>query len=246
LKITQECESRNVVTLDDVTCTDRPVLGVLGGLGPAAGAEFFARFTAAWPAGSDQQHLRVLLWSDPTVPDRSAALLGRGPDPGEQLRAGVAFLRELGADIIAVPCNTAFGFLEPDCQTPDIVAVTVGAAAARARVGWLLATAGTCGAGLYHRASARAGFRLHVPPEPVRVLVLQAIDQVKAGTLEQAGRSLASVLAGAPRDCVPILGCTELSLAMRFVPDPPPVVDSLQALADECVRLLAGERRDPA
>jgi len=227
-----------VVIPDDKTRTGHPVLGILGGLGPAAGAEFFARFTAAWPAHSDQGHPKVLLWSDPTVPDRSAALLGRGPDPGQHLRSGVAFLRELGADVVAVPCNTAFGFLEPDQRLPDIVAITVAAAAARAEAGWLLATTGTCATGLYHRAAERGGLRLEVPEAATQSQVSAAIGQVKGGMPEQAGRTLGRLLSRVPPGCVPILGCTELSLAMRHVPDPPPAADSVQALADECVRLL--------
>jgi aspartate racemase len=227
-----------VVILDDIVSTGHPVLGILGGLGPAAGAEFFARFTAAWPARNDQEHMKVLLWSDPTAPDRSSALLGCDADPSEQLRAGIALLRKLGAEIIAVPCNTAFGFLESDRRVPDIIAVTVAAAAARSHVGWLLATTGTCGTELYHRAAEQTGLRIAVPNHVVQALVTQTIDRVKAGAPEQAGPDLARVLAQVPCGYLPILGCTELSLAMRFVPNPPLVIDSLQSLVDECVRLL--------
>jgi aspartate racemase len=137
-----------------------------------------------------------------------------------------------------VPCNTAFGFLQADRQVPDIVAITVAAAAARAEAAWLLATTGTCVTGLYHRAASRAGLDLKVPEGATQALVSQSIGQVKGGMPEQAGRTLARVFAVVPPGCVPILGCTELSLAMRFVPDPLPAADSVQALADECVRLM--------
>src|SRR5512142_1461469 len=39
---------------------DRPTLGVLGGLGPAAGVEFLRLFTDGWPAERDQDHPRVI------------------------------------------------------------------------------------------------------------------------------------------------------------------------------------------
>ena len=48
-----------------------PFLGVLGGMGPMAGAAFMARLTALTEASSDQEHIPAILWSDPRVPDRT-------------------------------------------------------------------------------------------------------------------------------------------------------------------------------
>ncbi|MGW3832505.1 aspartate/glutamate racemase family protein, partial [Streptomyces microflavus] len=59
----------------------RPVLGILGGMGPLATADFYRRFVERTPADSDQTHLPVVMWADPAVPDRTAALLGEGPSP---------------------------------------------------------------------------------------------------------------------------------------------------------------------
>ena len=52
------------------------VLGVLGGMGPAATLDFLTRLQAATPARQDQDHIRVIADINPAVPDRNT----RGPD----------------------------------------------------------------------------------------------------------------------------------------------------------------------
>ena len=49
------------------------VLGVLGGMGPLASAQFMLRLTLLTRAAQDQDHIPAVLWSDPRVPDRTAA-----------------------------------------------------------------------------------------------------------------------------------------------------------------------------
>ena len=56
-------------------------IGILGGMGPLATVDFYRKVIDATPADVDQDHLPVVAWADPTVPDRSAALIGHGPDP---------------------------------------------------------------------------------------------------------------------------------------------------------------------
>src|SRR4029453_14388367 len=87
-----------------------PVLGVMGGMGPAATAEFLRRLIEATPAGRDQDHLHVLVDNDPSVPDRTAALLGQGPDPTPYLVTMAMRLSAAGAEFLVMPCNTASAF----------------------------------------------------------------------------------------------------------------------------------------
>jgi len=56
------------------------MIGVLGGMGPAATADFYQKIIRATPAKTDQEHLKVLIFSNPQVPDRTAAIRGEGPD----------------------------------------------------------------------------------------------------------------------------------------------------------------------
>src|ERR1700744_1729887 len=86
------------------------VLGVLGGMGPLASAHFMLRLTLLTPAKHDQEHIPAVLWSDPRVPDRTAARLGSGPDPLPWLLRGIHGLQSAGCGPIAIPCNTAHGW----------------------------------------------------------------------------------------------------------------------------------------
>ena len=52
------------------------ILGVLGGMGPQATNTFYQRIIDRTQAESDQEHLRVLIWSDAKIPDRTAGILG--------------------------------------------------------------------------------------------------------------------------------------------------------------------------
>ena len=57
------------------------ILGVLGGMGPAASAEFLKILAEKYPARKDQDHPVIYMISDPKIPDRGSAIAGEGEDP---------------------------------------------------------------------------------------------------------------------------------------------------------------------
>ena len=71
-------------------------LGILGGMGPAASAEFITRLIKQTPATHDQEHIPFVLWNEPRIPDRSPAMrTGSGaPPPG--LDEGIRGFHEAG------------------------------------------------------------------------------------------------------------------------------------------------------
>jgi aspartate racemase len=86
-------------------------LGVLGGLGPAAGAEFFRLLSEKASASKDQEHPVIFMISDPHIPDRTAAMLGNGEDPTERVKKRLLSIAGQGVDFLAVPCNTVHIFM---------------------------------------------------------------------------------------------------------------------------------------
>src|SRR5258708_20637780 len=96
--------------MERLAMTDR-VLGVLGGMGPLASAQFMLRLTLLTPASKDQEHIPAVLWSDPRVPDRGEAMRpsGRpgGADPLPWLLRAIQGLKHPGCGAIVVPSNTA-------------------------------------------------------------------------------------------------------------------------------------------
>jgi aspartate racemase len=222
------------------------VLGVLGGLGPAATVDFLDKLVRLTPARRDQEHIPVVLYCQPRTPDRSAAILNGGPSPLPWLVEGVARLAQAGARVLAIPCNSShhwFQDLQAAAPVPILHIADAALAALAAGDGppgpvAVLATRGTLASGFYQRRLAAAGHPWLEPGEPVQAAVDDAIRAVKAGELDPAARNLA----GAWRDLagqgagMAILACTELPVAAGLLPPPPfPLVDASLELARACV-----------
>lgn len=227
---------------------DDEVIGVLGGMGPAATADFYAKLVALTPADRDQDHARVVIWADPTVPDRTRALLGDGPDPSDWLRHGAQVLADAGATVLAVPCNTAHAFLPvieqhvglPVIDMVDAVARYLRHELAQARTVGLLATTGTLAVRLYQDRLAVDRLRVLVPdPLAQQQAVMPAIRAIKAGEVSDRTRGL---LVGAAADLVErgaealIAGCTEIPLGLPAEQVAVPVVDPTLVLAGALLR----------
>ncbi len=202
------------------------LVGILGGMGPSATVDFYAKLVRATPAQRDQDHLRVVMWADPTVPSRQEALLAGGPDPTPWLREGVRQLVEAGAEIVVVPCNTIHAYLGPvmadqPMEFLSIVETTVAAIERRgaSRVG-LLATDGALASGLFQSAFEAAGIEWVLPTSPQQETLTSVVEAVKAGragteTREQMDELLAGLVQSGVRTVV--AGCTEISTLLNLV-----------------------------
>ena len=219
------------------------VLGVLGGMGPLAGATFMQRLTLLTPAERDQDHIPAILWSDPRVPDRTAARLSGGEDPLPALLRGIAGLEAAGCGAIAIPCNTAHGWFEPMQAATRLPILHIVHAAGdellrlRAPAGTvgLMATTGTLAMRLYQDRLAARGYDCLTPSdEEMSRIVMPAIDLVKANKVSEAYAPLAEMarrlIERGARAVV--LGCTEIPLGISAGPALPfPVADTIDALA---------------
>ncbi len=229
----------------------RTILGVLGGLGPAASAEFLRLLTVMAPAGRDQEHPVTYVYSNPQIPDRSAAVLGIGPSPEPFLRDGLETLVSWGAGLLAVPCNTAHIFIDrfrDKLKVPlvHIVEATVERAMETDDSGaWLLATEGTVQSGLYQSVARDRGYELRFPPDEAVQAISRSIALVKAGDVKAAAVLLAPVIQELWSSAdLPVIGaCTELPLAyaVSILPSAG-MISSLEALAGKCVQELYGCR----
>ena len=232
--------------LNKPCASSKATVGVLGGMGPAAAVNFFNELVKRTTATRDQEHLKILILNDPTIPDRTAFLLGDGESPIPQLVAGVKSLEEQGADMIAIPCNTAHCFLDKlqkTVQVPilDIVQETIKSlkkvGSDNKKVG-LLSTAATAGLDLYGSALTKEGFSLLLPDETHQEKINEAIRLIKSSYDLDSGRKLQEETLQHLRNQgvgSVILGCTELGLVE--IESPVPLIDSLKALAESTVKL---------
>lgn len=233
----------------------RPVVGILGGMGPEATVLLMARIIAATPADDDIDHVPLFIDHNPQVPSRIKALVeGGGEDPGPVLAAMARRLADMGVAALAMPCNTAHAYLPAiqaatDLPVLDMIERTAvhlaGMDLPTRRVG-MLASPAIRNVGLYERALAAHGLTAVFPDAANQADLLTAIQQLKRDAKSQDARAIQQRVAAAlVADGVDVLliACTELSLIADAVPAGIPVVDALDVLADAVV---AFSRRDRA
>jgi aspartate racemase len=218
-------------------------LGVIGGMGPLATADFLKKLTLATDASCDQEHIPVVLYGDCTTPDRTANVLGKGPSPLPQLLAGIEFLNQAGVAAIAIPCNSAhcwYDDMKRASRVPVLHIVQASADQVRRndrharRVG-VLSTEGTHRMGIYRTVLEQAGLEPLAPTaEEFRDFISPAIADIKANRLADAESKFdvaADRLQQRGAEQI-ILGCTEIPLGMqtRAKRRDPVLVDSTLSL----------------
>jgi aspartate racemase len=232
-----------------------PRLGVLGGMGPLATADFLVKLIQATPAASDQDHMPVIVHNVPQVPDRSTAFLAGSDAPWPHLLDGLRTLERAGCAAIAIPCNTAHVWHQRLAEASALPVLHIGEAALAAltrrfpharRVG-ILATAATLKARIYHDQLAARGIEALEPDEAMQSIYVSAgIKAVKAGRLDDARALLsgaADALVGRGADAL-LLACTEIPVALAGAAYH--AIDPTDALARACVDWWLAARADTA
>ncbi|MFM0741125.1 amino acid racemase [Paraburkholderia xenovorans] len=237
-------------------------VGVVGGVGPAATVDFMSKLVRNTPATRDQDHLKVMVEQNPKIPDRTAALLGNGDDPTLALYAACKALEEGGADIIAIPCNTAHAFvdaIQPSLSIPIVNMLSCAADHLREsfpalREVGVLATSGTLASRVYETALQARGFVPVVPSPAAQARLMNAVyghDGAKAGftsgeCIDDLYAAVDDLIAQGVE--VIVLGCTELPLLLRGSTLARPggvvvrLVDPTEVLAKRCVAYALGAR----
>lgn len=226
-------------------------IGIVGGVGPAATVDFLGKVIRATNADRDQDHVKLIVEQNPQIPDRTENLIKGGPDPTIALYSTCKKLERAGAQVIAIPCNTAHAFIDRiqrHLETPIISILTetvvqiqnLNPTVKRVAV---LATSGTIASQLYQAALEEKGLVPVVPDTETQKLLMEVIygpEGVKAGySMGRCAVQLADVIkkvasSGAE---VAILGCTELPLVEFTDGDKPNIllIDPTDALAKACV-----------
>ncbi len=218
------------------------MVGVLGGMGPAATLDLVAKVLEASGARSDQEHLHILIDCNPKVPNRNEAVAGTGPSPAPALAAMARRLETAGADFLVMACNTAHAFEEAIRAAVGIpfvsileetVAVVEGLVPPGTRCG-VLAAGGCREARLYERALEAVGRTPVVLEEAGQARFMDLLYRIKAGEQDAPVRA---AMAGLARELVEagaglvIAGCTEVPLVLAAADLAVPLVDSSRALA---------------
>jgi aspartate racemase len=212
------------------------VVGILGGMGPAAGADFVRLFVQACAQQMrargepvrDQSFPEHWLAQVP-VPDRTDALASvdnGAHQPLEPMLQALGRLAALGSRAVAIACNTAHAWhANLQERFPQVELLHMARETAQQLAGQgatevaLMATEGTYRVRLYEQALAEAGLGCHVPLADERQTIMRGIfDGVKAGNMplaEQCFSQVALRLAERHGPVTIIMGCTEVPLGLQ-------------------------------
>jgi aspartate racemase len=226
------------------------VIGIIGGMGPEATLDCFEKIIKNTPAGKDQDHLRVIIDSNPKIPDRTAAILGTGPSPLPLLLEGCRTLQQAGADFIIMPCISAHFFQEelrqqitlPFVSIFDVVATSISHDHKKIKIVGLLGTTGTIRGGLFQKRLREEGIETVLCDSEVQDQVMAAIYDIKKVRADRSREAITANLAAAAQVLVDsgaqgiIAGCTEIPLALSTADVTVPYFDSLLILARAAIR----------
>jgi aspartate racemase len=231
----------------------KKVIGILGGMGPEATLDCFGKIIKNTGARTDLEHIRVVIDSNPGIPDRIAAIQGQGESPVPALVAGCRVLEKAGADFIIIPCVTVHFFLpEILAQIPlpilsifDAVAETIDRNFPEIKTVGLLGTNATVESGLFQKRLAQENISTLVPDSIHQLKIINAIKDLKDSRPSRTRSEITKDLIEAARGLINrkpdgaeaiIAGCTEIPLVLGQEDLPVPYFDSVTVLARAAIR----------
>ena len=230
-------------------------IGILGGMGPEATNQLCNWLTALTPVTKDQDHIPVITYNNPKIPERVGALVRGTENPVPEMVRTAKVLQQAGADFLLMPCNLAHYFItevQAQIQIPilnmieETVRYTITQYSFARKIG-ILASSPTIQFGIYEKPFL-AHHRILVSPsqDDQEKKVMEAIygeEGVKRGhktrprdLLTQAAHALVS--SGAE---IIISGCTEVSVVMMQRPSPFIMVDPMEVIAQVAIRRALSE-----
>ncbi|MGE7929990.1 aspartate/glutamate racemase family protein [Lysinibacillus xylanilyticus] len=222
----------------------KQTLGIIGGVGPLATMFIGEMIVRRTKATKDQEHLHTIIDNDTNIPDRTAFILDSTKEnPVPVIVADAKKLASVGANMIAIPCNTAHTFYDEIVEgSPVPVLHMIRETAKRAsdlgakRVG-ILATTGTLTSRMYQDALEEFGITPVVPDDVMKEKVMSIIyDYVKAGkdVSHEDWQPIEEAMLALNCDRI-VLGCTELSIVNRDLKLSDKYIDSLIVLAERAI-----------
>ena len=226
-------------------------MGVIGGLGPEATLDFYAKLLNKTNAKSDQEHFHVIINSNPKVPNRHASIAGTGPSAAPALVNSSKALKQAGADFLVMVCNTGHAYqkdIEEAVNLPFISMIEATANACLAinpklqTVG-ILATDGALAANLYQNEFDKHGIKCLYPNSQEQEKLMELVFKVKANDLSQAVKTQMKDLANSlikQGAQIIVAACTEIPLILEQKDLTKPLVNSTDALVDASIKYIRG------
>ena len=201
---------------------NKKVLGVIGGMGPAATIDFYTRIMNHTVAHKDQEHIDMVIINHASIIDRTYAIKNNKLDELlKQMHENLKILENAKVTSIAIPCNTSHSIIDKIQQLTSIPIINMIEETAKGlkevvnkgeKVG-IMATDGTIMLKIYQQACKKYDIEYFVPDDNIQKQIMDIIyDDVKAKGIfdnEKFKKVLNYFLQNGCKYV--ILGCTELS-----------------------------------
>lgn len=222
-------------------------------MGPMATSYLFELIIKMTKASCDAEHVEVIIYNCPAVPDRTKYILGESNEsPLPKMMEMAHRLESQQVECIAIPCMTAHYFHEElsKVEVPIIHGIRKTAQvlydAGVKKVG-IMATDGTIKSKIFQREIEEFGMEAILPDEANQRMIMKMIyEDVKAGKMTDIAEFMQvkeHFIKERGAQAV-VLGCTELSLIKKAYNLGDGVIDSLEVLAKEAV-LTCGKEVNP-
>lgn len=197
-------------------------LGVIGGLGPLATAYFYELLTRMSIVERDQDHLEIIIYSCPSIPDRTSYILDKNcDDPLPKMIKIAKTLESQEVDYIVIPCVTAHYFydeLQKTINVPIIHLVEeIGKYLNRNNINYagIMATNGTISTRLFQKELYKQEVNCIVPKSQSSVMHI-IYENIKKGKEIEMNHfiNVSNELKKSGAQVI-ILGCTELSIVKK-------------------------------
>jgi aspartate racemase len=225
-------------------------LGIIGGVGPESTAYFYKKIIKMTKAVSDQEHIDMVILNHATIPNRNEYILDHTkPNPYPDFLEDIKILKEMGTEIISIPCNTAHYFYEKlQAETSIKILNLIEDTAIYIKeknikkVG-IWATSATIKSELYQKELAKLNIEFVIPSEQNQQKIMHIIyDNIKAETnvnkeyfdiaLEEMFNKKVEAV---------IMGCTELSMLKEIFTLDSYFVDPLEIQAEIIIKHFGKE-----
>ncbi len=230
------------------------ILGIMGGMGPAATCDLYEKITEFTHAAKDQDHIHIVIDSNVQIPDRTQYICGNGEDPRIEMIRSAIRLEMMGADYIAIPCNTAHYFYDDIVKYTKVnllhmireTAESLSKTSPGNKDFLLLATEGVYASGVYKKVFMDYNLNIIEPTETDKQIVMSWIYKVKSGIFDVSPLEYETLINKylMHKKMSVILGCTELPLLAEKIDTVIEYVDPASILAKRCVEIAEINKRN--
>lgn len=218
-------------------------VGIIGGMGPLATIDLYAKIVEFTNAKCDQENIPLLIDNFPQIEDRTAFILGRGKDPLPKLIESAKRLKNGGCEAIAMACNTAHFFaseIEKNAEVKILHIAKIAVCAIlknfpNAKNIAVIGTDGTKKAGIYDSELLSAGLNSVQISPVIQAKIMSCIyDGVKAGKILDFVPVFEEILNEIKAD-IYIAACTEIPLFLPLIKSEKNFIDPTLELAKAIV-----------